>query len=145
MPQVIDPLHTILTPVLALVIWSLIVWVWMYVTAIPATVAAGTPPQDMRFPGSVDFLPDYVRQARHNYNHLMEQPTIFYALVFYTFLAGLQDTLSIYAAWGYVVLRIAHSLIQISVNLVLLRFAVFALSTVALIILAVRDLLALLG
>jgi len=131
--------HSLLTPVLALVCWTLVVFLWMYATRIPAIQRAGIAPQDARFPGALDTLPDGVRQVAHNYNHLMEQPTIFYALVLYTYLAGQQDQLNIALAWTYVALRVAHSLVQGLLNYVPLRFAIFVVSTLALMALAARD------
>ena len=80
-----------------------------------------------------------------NYNHLMEQPTIFYALVFYTFITGGQDGPAIALAWAYVALRIVHSLIQATVNIVLVRFGVHVLGTLCLIALAARDVMALMA
>jgi hypothetical protein len=132
-----------LTPVLTLIVWSLLIWIWMYATRIPAMQRAGIQPQDARFPGSLDRLPDTARQVADNYNHLMEQPTIFYALAFYVVLAGHSDTLNIDLAWAYVGLRILHSLIQCTINNVNLRFALFALSTLALMAIAARQVLAL--
>ena len=129
----------ILTPVLALVVWTLIIWIWMYATRIPAMNAAKIDPQNARFPGSLDVLPDGARQVADNYNHLFEQPTIFYALVFYIYLAGQVDQLSASLAWAYVILRVVHSLIQCTVNRVPLRFGVFALGTLVLMIMAARE------
>jgi hypothetical protein len=137
-------MHTMLTPVLALVCLSLIVWVWMYATRIPAMQAAGIDPQDAKFPGSLDTLPASARQVADNYNHLMEQPTIFYALVFYIVLVGHSDPLHMYLAWAYVGLRVVHTLIQCTVNIVNLRFMVFAVSTLVLMAMAGREVLALL-
>ncbi|MBN9556677.1 MAG: MAPEG family protein [Alphaproteobacteria bacterium] len=134
---------SILTPVLALIILSLIVWIWMYATRIPAMQKARINPQDARFPGSLDVLPDSARQVADNYNHLMEQPTIFYALVFYIYLSGGQDTLYIWLAWAYVALRVVHTLIQCTANVVNLRFTVFSLSTLVLMAMAVRAVLVL--
>jgi hypothetical protein len=74
-----------------------------------------------------------------NYNHLMEQPTIFYATAIAAQLAGQADATSVGLAWAYVALRIAHSLIQCTVNIVTLRFAVLTLSTLALAALAIRT------
>ena len=132
-----------LTPVLALIVWSLLIWLWMYAMRIPAMQKAGIQPQDARFPGSLDKLPESVRQVADNYNHLMEQPTIFYALAFYVVLAGHTDTLNMDLAWAYVGLRVLHSLIQCTVNIVNLRFVVFALSTLMLMAIAARQVLAL--
>ncbi|MBN9534574.1 MAG: MAPEG family protein [Alphaproteobacteria bacterium] len=134
---------SLLTPVLALIILSLIVWIWMYATRIPAMQKARINPQDARFPGSLDVLPDSARQVADNYNHLMEQPTIFYALVFYIYLSGGQDTLYIWLAWAYVALRVVHTLIQCTANVVNLRFTVFSLSTLVLMAMAVRAVLVL--
>ncbi|MGA7675374.1 MAG: MAPEG family protein [Rhizomicrobium sp.] len=135
---------SLLTPVLALIVLTLLVWVWMYATRIPAMQKAGIKPQDARHPGSLDGLPSSARQVTDNYNHLLEQPTIFYALVFYIVFSGHSDGLHIYLAWAYVVLRVVHSLIQCTVNLVTARFFVFALSTLVLMVMAGRELLALL-
>jgi len=135
---------SMLTPVLALIVWSLIVWVWMYATRLPAIQAAKLDPQSARHPGSLDGLPSGVRQVADNYNHLMEQPTIFYAMVFYVVLAGHSDPLHIYLAWGYAGLRVVHSLIQNTINVVPIRFLVFALSTVVLMVMAGREVIALL-
>ena len=132
-------MHSILTPVLALVVWSLIVWIWMYATRIPAMTAAKLDPQTARHPGSLDVLPTGPRQVADNYNHLMEQPTIFYALVFYVFLVNHDSGFAVALAWAYVVLRVIHSLIQNTINVVNLRFMVFALSTLVLMMLAARE------
>jgi len=130
---------SMLTPVLALIVLSLLVWIWMYVTRIPAMQRAGIDPQNARHPGSLDGLPSSTRQVADNYNHLMEQPTIFYALVFYIVLAGHSDAFAVYLAWSYVGLRVVHTLIQCTVNNVTMRFSVFALSTLVLMAMAARE------
>ena len=135
-------MHTLLTPVLALIVWTLIIWLWMYATRLPAIQAARLDPQAAAHPGSLDVLPSRVRAVADNYNHLMEQPTIFYAMVFYIVLSGHTDMVHIYLAWAYVGLRVVHSLIQNTVNIVPLRFGVFALSTFALMAMAVREVVA---
>ncbi len=135
---------SILTPVLALIVWTLLVWIWMYATRIPAMQAAGIDPQNARFPGSLDVLPAAARQVADNYNHLMEQPTIFYALAFYIFLVNHDDPLNIWLAWGYVALRVVHSLIQGTINQVTLRFSLFGLSTLCLMVMAGREVFAVL-
>jgi hypothetical protein len=137
---------TILTPVLALVVWSLVVWVWMYATRLPAFRAAGIDPQEAKHPGTYgDRIPSGVRAVADNYNHLMEQPTIFYALAFYVYLSGAENTLNILLAWAYVILRVVHSFIQNTGNIVVARFGVFALSTVCLGAIAVQQVTALLS
>lgn len=133
----------VLTPALALVCWTLLVWAWMYATRIPAMQRAKIDPQSAIHPGSLSVLPTSARVVADNYNHLHEQPTIFYALVFYTHLAGADDAINVMLAWTYVALRIAHSFAQIVLRVVAVRFALFAFGTIALIALAVRNVMAL--
>ena len=127
----------ILTPALALVTWTLIVWAWMYALRIPAMNAAGLDPDDARHPGSLNILPESARSVADNYNHLHEQPTVFYALVFYSQLAGTGSGALVTLAWCYVGLRVVHSLVQNTINKVMIRFSVFALSSLTLIAMAV--------
>ena len=132
-----------LTPVIALVAWTLIVWIWMYALRIPAMQAAGIDPDDARHPGSLNILPTRARQVADNYNHLHEQPTVFYALAFYCQLAGATDETNIALAWTYVGLRVTHSLVQNTVNRVAIRFSLFFLSSLALMTITFRCLMAL--
>ena len=132
---------SMIAPVMALVAWSLLIWVWMYVQRIPAMQKAGIKPQEARFPGSLDRLPDAARQAADNYNHLMEQPTIFYAAALAIQVAGHADDMAVRLAWAYVGLRALHSLVQVSINLVALRFLLFAISTGVLAGMVIRELM----
>ena len=138
-------MNTMIAPVMALVAWSLVIWLWMYVRRIPAMAKAGVKPQDAAFPGSLDVLPAGPRQAADNYNHLMEQPTIFYAAALAIAVAGHGDGWAVHFAWVYVALRVLHSLVQVSVNAVTLRFLVFSLSTITLAVMVVRELVVLFG
>jgi hypothetical protein len=133
----------VLTTVLALVTWTLLVWMWMYAVRIPAMQAAGINPDDARHPGSLSVLPSRVRAVADNFNHLHEQPTVFYALAFYCQLSGAADATNIGLAWAYVGLRVLHSLVQNTINRVAVRFLVFSLSSIVLIAITVRCLLAL--
>ena len=133
--------HGLVAPILALVLWTLVIWIWMYATRIPAMQKAKVDLQVAARTRVLD-LPPEVMWVSDNYNHLMEQPTIFYAAAFAAQLAGQADGLNVALAWTYVVLRVVHSLIQCTVNIIMLRFTVFALSTLALAALAVRTALA---
>ena len=134
----------VLTPVLALIVWTFVIWLWMYFTRIPAMRAAGIDPAKIKQKGELDPLPIKVKQIADNYNHLHEQPTVFYALMIYTHLVGVADSVSLTLGWTYVGLRVTHSLIQCTWNFVPVRFMVFSASTLVLIAIAVRDVLALL-
>jgi hypothetical protein len=127
---------SILTPVLVLICWSLVMWIWMYATRIPAMQKAKINAAKMQEKSEMDVLPKEVRRIADNYNHLHEQPVIFYALIFYAELAGSATTLMIYAAWLYVALRIAHSLIQALWNFIPARFFVFSASSLVLFVIA---------
>ena len=131
-----------LAPVLVLIMLTLVVWIWMYATRIPAMQRARIDPQAAAHPGSLDVLPSSARRVADNYNHLLEQPTIFYALVFVIVLSGHTDALNVQLAWAYVGLRVVHTLIQCTVNIVNLRFLVFALSTIVLMAMTAREVMA---
>ena len=137
--------QAILAPALGLITWTLVIWVWMYALRIPAMQKAQVDPQDAAHPGSLNVLPSNVRRVADNYNHLHEQPTVFYALVFYSALAGTGDDLNVTLAWTYVGLRVVHSLIQCTINKVALRFSVFVLCSLTLVALAMRNLQALMS
>jgi hypothetical protein len=127
----------LIAPILALVLWTLVIWVWMYVTRIPAMQKAKIEPKEAARTRTLN-LPPEVMWVSDNYNHLMEQPTIFYATAIAVQIAGQADAVNVGLAWIYVALRIVHSLIQCTVNVVMARFAVFTLSTIALAALALR-------
>jgi hypothetical protein len=134
-----------LLPILTLIAWTLIMWAWMYATRIPAMQQMKIAPQDAATPGSLAVLPAKVRQIADNYNHLHEQPTLFYALALVAHVGNMADGVSIWLAWGYVGLRVLHSLVQATINLVTLRFAVFALASLVLIALCLKTILEALG
>ena len=134
-----------LLPILTLIAWTMIMWTWMYATRIPAMQKLKIDPQDAAKPGSLDVLPQNVRQIADNYNHLHEQPTLFYALALTAHVGNYADGVAIWLAWGYVGLRVLHSLVQATVNLVTLRFGVFALASLVLITLCAKTLVEALG
>ncbi|MEP1144770.1 MAG: MAPEG family protein [Henriciella sp.] len=133
-------LQAFLTPILILVCWTLVMWLWMYATRIPAMQKAKIDPDTARHPGTYgDKLPASVRSVADNYNHLHEQPTIFYALMVFAGLTGGGDTLMLQLAYGYVGLRILHSLVQVLSSKVTLRFLVFSISTIVLFVMAGKE------
>jgi hypothetical protein len=124
----------ILAPVVALVAWSMLMWSWMYVTRIPAIFRAKMVMDPMAPRGEqMNKLPAQVRWKADNYNHLMEQPTIFYAIALSLALLGEGDGANLVLAWAYVGLRVVHSLVQAIINKIELRFAIFFLSSLVLI------------
>lgn len=135
-----------LMPVLGLICWTLVMWLWLYATRIPAMQKLQINPDDVRHPGSPlgNKLPANVRSVADNYNHLHEQPTIFYALMFFAALTGGADHFLMMAGWAYVGLRVLHSFIQVLSPKVMLRFICFSLSSIVLFVMAGREVVRLL-
>jgi hypothetical protein len=127
--------HAILAPVVALVAWSLFMMVWMYAVRFPAMKRKGISLKGRigSKTGSLDgVVEDHVNWKAHNYNHLMEQPTLFYAVALTLALLGHGSGINLALAWGYVGFRIAHSLVQATKNVVTTRLFFFALSSLCL-------------
>jgi hypothetical protein len=124
---------SMLAPVIALVIWTAIIWAWMYVTRIPAVIKARMVLDPMMPRGDqMAQLPAKVRWKADNYNHLLEQPTLFYAVAISLAVLGDYSGSSVALAWAYVVLRVIHSLVQTLWNHIQTRFALFFISSLVL-------------
>ena len=135
----------ILQPVVALAAWTMVMWFWLYGTRIPALNAAKVDPEELVNDPALtldNVLPAQVQWKAHNYNHLHEAPTVFYAVAVVLAIIGQGDGLNAQAGWAYVVLRVIHSIIQATVNKVNLRFGVFALSSFCLMFLVARAAMA---
>ena len=135
----------ILAPAAVLVLWSLVMLFWMAGTRLPAMSKGGGGLGKAK-PGGrgqdlEGVLPDRINWKAHNYAHLMEQPTIFYPTVVILAIMGATEW-DVLFAWVYVALRIVHSIWQATVNKVSIRFLFFLLSTLALLVLAIRAVIA---
>ena len=120
-------------PVLALIAWTLFILVWMYALRLPAMRKARMKPDSNAPRGEqMSQLPPHVRWKSDNYSHLLEQPTLFYALALSLALLGVQTQTSLTLAWVYVIVRIAHSLVQVLINKIEIRFVLFVLSNIPL-------------
>jgi len=135
----------ILAPMLALILWTFAIWLWMYATRIPAMQKAGIDPGKIKRKADLDALPMSAQQVADNYNHLHEQPVLFYALVVWCVLAGAADSTNTWLAWSYVAARVVHSLVQCTFNYVPVRFAVFSIGSIMLFVIGVRCLLFAMG
>jgi hypothetical protein len=132
----------ILAPVVALVAWTLVMMVWMAIARRRAfatlNIDWGKVPRGARGANLDGVAPDEAQWPSHNYNHLMEQPTIFYAIALALAMMGVSDGISLWLAWGYVAFRIIHSLVQATVNIVAYRLTIFALASLCLLGLTVN-------
>lgn len=145
-----DSIPAILGPVVALAAWTMVMWIWMYATRIPAMNRAGIDGVNMVGSTGRSLRDDLVAKGEtraswvaDNYNHLHEAPTVFYAICLVLAMIGQGDNLNATIAWAYVGLRVAHSLLQVLSNRVVIRFGLFALSSLALIALVLHAALAL--
>jgi len=132
----------LIAPVVALVAWSLLIMLWMAVARFGAFkqmgINLGNIPPGSRGANLDGKAPDQAQWKSHNYMHLMEQPTIFYAIVFALILMGMDQPINVWLAWGYVGFRVIHSLIQCTSNIVRYRFPLFLLASVCLVGLTVH-------
>jgi len=142
----------ILMPAVALVAWTLVMWLWMYITRLPAMSRARIDGTKMVGSTGGSLRADLIAKGEHraswvadNYNHLHEQPTIFYAIALTHALLGTGGGVNLMIAWAYVGLRVAHSLVQVSSNRVIIRFSLFALSGLCLVALTLHAFMALQG
>ncbi len=133
----------ILLPVFVMGLLTVAMFVWMLVTRIPAMTRAGLAAQDARHTGALKSLPSEVVQVADNYNHLFEQPTLFYAVAISIAVIGHVDAVHVACAWIFTVLRIAHSLVQATINIVNIRLTLFLFTWITLAVMIVRELLAL--
>ena len=135
----------ILQPVVALAAWTMVMWAWMYGTRIPAMNRLKVDPDSLARDPDVTLdkvLPPQVQWKAHNYNHLHEAPTVFYAIAVVLAIVGQGDGLNACLGWSYVALRVMHSLVQAIANKVVVRFVVFVLSSLVLLALIVHAAIA---
>lgn len=135
----------ILKPMVVLIAWTLVMLIWLVATRLPAMKAAGIDITKLTGGKGADadgILPASAQWKAHNYNHLMEQPTLFYAVCLVIAVTGTGNGLNAWIAWAYVALRIVHSLWQATVNKVSIRFLLFALATLCLVALTLHAAMA---
>jgi len=132
----------LLAPVVALVAWTLVIMAWMLVSRLREFRRLGIRlsniPNGARGVDLEGKAEPGAQWKSHNYSHLMEQPTIFYAIVLALAMMGMDQPINIYLAWGYVVLRALHSLIQCTSNIVRFRLPLFGLASFCLLGLTVH-------
>lgn len=133
----------ILRPPLVLAGWTIVMAIWLVATRVPAMSRARIDPQKAQNTSRLnELLPHEAQRIAHNYNHLFEQPTLFYAVTVIIAVLGHVDTIHTGCAWAFVALRIAHSCVQATIDLVMARFSLFLMSWLALAIMILRELAA---
>ncbi len=130
----------ILQPVFVVGLLTMVMAIWMFLTRVPTMKRLRIPPQKGQDTSKLKaLLPDEVTRISNNYNHLFEQPTLFYAVAISIAVLGHVDAIHVYSAWAYAIIRILHSLVQATVDIVIVRFSLFFLSWIILSIMIVRE------
>ena len=132
-------------PVLALIAWSMVMLVWLYVRRLPALWHYAVSEAEVRTRDVARHLPPQAQWPADNYNNLLEQPTLFYALCLGIYLSGMSNPDLEYLAWLYVTLRVMHSLVQSVWNQTVVRFCLFVAGSGVLGLLCVLALRAVFG
>lgn len=130
--------HPLMSPFVALMLWTLVVWLYLYARRLNAIRALGIDPQSLRTPEGAAALPPAAVNPANNLRNLCELPVLFYPLVLALVVTGLADRTDLIVAWGFVGLRVIHSAIHCTYNRVVHRFAAYLLGSVCLWFLAIR-------
>lgn len=130
--------NQIFGPVIAMMLLTIVVWVYMYAKRIPFINSLNLEPNQITPAELAKRSPPSVANPSDNLRNLFEVPILFYAVATYLFVTGKVDQVHVVAAWSYFVLRTLHSAIHCTINIVLLRFIIYALSSVCVFVMIVR-------
>jgi hypothetical protein len=138
--------RAIFGPFFATMLLTLVVWVYMYIRRIAFIRSSNLRPGDLAVPGALAQLsPPGVSNPSVDLKNLFEIPVLFYALVLYLFATNQVDGSHVGAAWIFVVFRVLHSAVHCTINIVMLRFYLYLIATMAVWFMLVRAALAFLG
>ncbi len=128
----------LLTPVFILILWTFTIFLIMSY----GRTRFMKDPQDAAHTKDIKgTLPAWVERTGDNYNHLFEQPVAFYVVTLAIALINSIDPLMMQLAWAFVILRIIHSLVQLTFNLVLVRFMLFLIGWLIIAYMAISQLI----
>lgn len=133
------PQTAIFAPFFATIFLTLLVWVYMYIRRIHFIRSRQLSPKDLAVPGALAQLsPPAVSNPSDNFKNLFEIPVLFYALALYLYITHQVDAAYLGAAWIFVGFRALHSAVHCTFNLVMLRFYLYLVSTLAVWYIAIR-------
>ena len=140
------PQTAIFGPMFLTIILTIVVWIYLYVRRISFISANQLKPGELSAPGRLaELTPPAVSNPSDNFKNLFEVPVIFYALALYLFVTNQVDTTYVVAGWIFAVFRVLHSAVHCTINIVILRFYLYLVSTLAVWFMAVRAALHYLG
>jgi hypothetical protein len=131
---------SILQPMFVVAVLTVAMFLWMMATRLPAMTQRQIDPQLAQTTSKLhDLLPPEIMRISNNYNHLFEAPTLFYAVCIGIAVLGHVDAFNVGCAWAYAGLRVVHSLVQATIDIVTVRFTFFLLSWIALGAMTIRE------
>ena len=131
----------LLRPAFLLAAWTLVITTWMFVTRVPMMAKLKIDPQDAQDTSKLnDLLPEEVQRVARNYNHLFEQPTLYYAVVVMIAMIGAVDEIHVACSWAFLGLRVVHSCVQATLDIVPIRFGLFLIAWLVLAVMILRAL-----
>lgn len=134
--------HLIFGPVFVLMILTVVVWIYMYARRLPFIRSSGIRPNEATPAELARLSPPAVSNPSDNLKNLFEVPVIFYALSTYLFLSESVDPTHLFAAWLFVAFRVLHSAVHCTVNIIVLRFILYVISSAALFFMLFRAAIA---
>ena len=128
----------ILEPMVAMLVLTAVVWFFMFARRLTAMQRLGKPAQTYATPDTISLLPEEVNYAAYNFKNLFELPVLFYAVCLYLYVTASVDQFYLVCAYLFLVFRALHSIIQCTINNVRLRFAAYAVASLALLAMILR-------
>jgi len=120
-------------PVLALMLLTLAVWIYMYIRRIAFITRERIDSRRLEIPGELARVsPAAISNPSDNLKNLFELPVLFYALALLLFVTQSVDATYVAAAWLFVAFRTAHSLVHCTFNRVMVRFYCYLAASLAL-------------
>jgi hypothetical protein len=136
----------IFAPFFATVLLTFVVWTYLFARRIPFITQNVPDSKDLAVPGRLaELSPPEVSNPSDNLKNLFEIPVLFYALALYLFATQQVDGIYVSAAWIFVGFRCLHSVVHCTINIVVLRFGLYLVSTLAVWFIAARAGMAFLG
>jgi hypothetical protein len=130
--------NPILLPLLTMVFLTFAVWIYLFALRIPETKRLKIDPDELRDRTEAHQILTVSAAASNNLKNLFEMPVLFYLAAMLAMLLLIQDVVLAWLAWGFVIVRIAHSLIQCTYNRVMHRFTAYIISCIFLLVLWIR-------
>ena len=138
--------NAIFGPFFTMIFLTVVVWLYMYVRRISFITGSQIDAKELATPGALAKLsPAAVANPSDNLKNLFEMPVIFYALTLYLFVTRQVDAIYVDAAWIFAAFRVMHSAVHCTINVVIVRFYLYLISTLAVWFIAIRAALAYFG